>query len=91
MLYIQLSKETLGKFLTEFSDIIALSKDRAVDQTVENLKLIADIFEKVVTFIVEYSVPVNDSQIVTNVVRTVDSLLQWTPTSVEATTSSRYI
>ena len=80
----------LGKFLTEFSDIVALSKDRVVDQTIENLKLIADIFEKVVSFIVENSVPVNEGQIVTNVVRTVDSLLQWTPTSMEAATSSRY-
>ena len=80
----------LGNFLTKFSDIVALSKDRAVDQTVENLKLIADIFEKVVSFITENSIPVNESWIVTNVVRTVDSLLQWTPTSIEAITSSRY-
>lgn len=81
----------LGNFVSEFSDIVALSKDRAVDQTVENLKLIADIFEKVVSFIVENSVLVNESMIVTNVVRTVDALLQWTPTSIEATTSSRYV
>ena len=76
--------------MTEFSDVVALSKDRAVDQTADNLKLIADILEKVIGFITENSIPVNERGIVTNVVRTVDSLLQWTPDAVGAATSSRY-
>ena len=54
------------------------------------MKLIADIFGNVADFIVENRVEVSDGGIGTNVVLAVGSLVQWSPTAIEATTGSRY-
>lgn len=87
----QLSRETLRDFVAKFSMIIALSTESAVDQNKENLKLIAGIFEKVANFIIEFDVMINESEIIANIVETVNSLFQWVPSAIEATSSSRYI
>ena len=86
----QLSRETLGDFVAKFSRIVALSTKSIVDQNKENLKLIASIFEKVAEFIIQLDVMIGESGIVANIVETVNSLFQWTPSAIEAASSSRY-
>ena len=88
---LQLSSETLGDFVAKFSEIVALSTNSVVDQNKENLKLIARIFEKVVDFIIQFDVMIGESEIITKIVETVNSLFQWTPSVIEAASSSRYI
>lgn len=88
---LQLSSETLGDFVAKFSEIVALSTNSVVDQNKENLKLIAQIFEKVVDFIIQFDVMIGESEIITKIVETVNSLFQWTPSVIEAASSSRYI
>lgn len=77
--------------MAKFLMIVALSTESTVDQNKENLKLIAGIFEKVADFIIDFDVIISESEIVANIVETVDSLFQWTPSAIEAASSSRYI
>ena len=77
--------------MAKFSEIVALSTNSVVDQNKENLKLIAQIFEKVVDFIIQFDVMIGESEIITKIVETVNSLFQWTPSVIEAASSSRYI
>ena len=77
--------------MAKFLMIVALSTESIVDQNKENLKLIAGIFEKVADFIIDFDVMISESEIVANIVETVDSLFQWTPSAIEAASSSRYI
>ena len=77
--------------MAKFLMIVALSTERTVDQNKENLKLIAEIFEKVADFIIDFDVMISESEIVANIVEIVDSLFQWTPSAIEAASSSRYI
>ena len=86
----QLSRETLGDFVAKFSRIVALSTKSIADQNKENLKLIAGIFEKVAEFIIQLDVMIGESGIVANIVEIVNSLFQWTPSAIEAASSSRY-
>ena len=90
-LILQLSRENLGDFVAKFLMIVALSTESTVDQNKENLKLIAGIFEKVADFIIDFEVMISESEIIANIVETVDSLFQWTPSAIEAASSSRYI
>lgn len=76
--------------MAKFSRIVALSTKSIVDQNKENLKLIAGIFEKVAEFIIQLDVMIGESRIVANIVETVNSLFQWTPSAIEAASSSRY-
>ena len=87
----QLSRETLGDFVAKFSEIVALSTNSIVDQNKENLKLIAGLFEKVADFIIQFDVIIGESEIIANIVETVNSLFRWTPSAIEAASSSRYI
>ena len=77
--------------MAKFLMIVALSTESTVDQNKENLKLIAGIFEKVADFIIDFDVMISESEIVANIVETVDSLFKWTPSAIEAASSSRYI
>ena len=77
--------------MAKFLMIVALSTESIVDQNKENLKLIAGIFEKVADFIIDFDVMISESEIVANIAETVDSLFQWTPSAIEAASSSRYI
>jgi hypothetical protein len=88
---LQLSRENLGDFVANFLMIVALSAESEVDQSKENLKLIAGIFEKVANFIIEFDVMISESEIIANIVETVNSLFQWVPSAIEAASSSRYI
>ena len=76
--------------MANFSEIVALSTDSVVDQNKENLKLIAEIFEKVADFIIQFDVMISESEIVANIVQIVNSLFKWTPSAIEAASSSRY-
>lgn len=76
--------------MAKFSRIVALSTKSIADQNKENLKLIAGIFEKVAEFIIQLDVMIGESGIVANIVETVNSLFQWTPSAIEAASSSRY-
>ena len=76
--------------MAKFSEIVALSTDNVVDQNKENLKLIAEIFEKVADFIIQFDVMISESEIVANTVQIVNSLFKWTPSAIEAASSSRY-
>lgn len=75
--------------MAKFLGIVALSTNSMVDQNRENLELIAGIFEKVADFIIEFDVMIGESEIIANIVKTVNTLLQWTPSAVEAASSSR--
>ena len=77
--------------MAKFSAIVALSTNSTVDQIKENLKLIAGIFEKVADFIIQFDVMIGESEIIATIVETVNLLFQWTPSAIEAASSSRYI
>ena len=76
--------------MAKFSEIVALSTDSVVNQNKENLKLIAEIFEKVADFIIQFDAMISESEIVANIVQIVNSLFKWTPSAIEAASSSRY-
>lgn len=76
--------------MAKLSKILELSTKSIVDQNNENLKLIAEIFEKVVEFIIQFNVMIGESEITANMVEAVNSLFQWTPSAIEAASSSRY-
>lgn len=77
--------------MAKLSEMVALSINSIVDQNKENLKLIAGIFEKVANFIIQFNVMLGEGEIIANMVETVNSLLKWTPSAIEAASSSRYI
>lgn len=74
-----------------FSNIVAQAAMNAVDQTTENLGLVADLFDKVTSFILENDILVDDRDILSNTVRTIDSLFQWMPSAIEASSGSRLV
>ena len=74
-----------------FSNIVAESAKNAVDQTADNLDLIARLFDKVASFITDNDILIDDRDILSNTVKTIDSLFQWMPDVIEADSASRYV
>lgn len=74
-----------------FSNIVAESAKNAVDQTADNLDLIAKLFDKVASFITDNDILIDDRDILSNTVKTIDSLFQWMPDVIEADSASRYV
>ena len=86
---LQLNADILQEFVAKFSDIVVMSKESRADQNKETLKLIAKIFQKITEFIIQVKVMIGESEIMEDIVGTVNALFQWNPSAIEVDSSSR--